>query len=85
MPLNKIPGLHTDQDGGDQGFVYKPCIGELIRTGYHPMNIVLLVVKIEVESSGPADQSIQAFRLFLSDNEYIIQGDHIPILNPSPH
>ncbi|KAI9887651.1 MAG: hypothetical protein M1823_000515 [Watsoniomyces obsoletus] len=75
MPLTKIPGLHPDQDKDGPGFVYKPCIGELIRTSYHPPNLVLLVVKIEIEpASGGGDEGNEAFRLFLSDNEYIIQA-----------
>ena len=69
----------TKRDREKPGFIFKRCIGELMRTGYCPPNIVLVVDQINVENLPPPNEKIEAFRLFLGDGEYLMQG---PISNP---
>ena len=53
---------------------YKQCIGELMRTGYCPPFVVLLVAKIDIEQLPPPNDDVEAFRLYLTDGEYVMQG-----------
>ncbi|KAI9785402.1 MAG: hypothetical protein M1816_000417 [Peltula sp. TS41687] len=55
-------------------FIYRPVIGELLRTRYCAPNIVLLVAKIEEEAVPPPNDDRYAVRLYLIDGEYMIQG-----------
>jgi hypothetical protein len=48
----------------------EPCIAELIRTKYHPPSLLLRIEKILTTNVGDS----QAFRLFLSDGELVIQA-----------
>lgn len=53
---------------------YKQCIGELMRTGYCPPFVVLLVAKIDIEQLPPPNDDVEAFRLYLTDGEYVMQA-----------
>ena len=64
----------TKRDREKPAFIFKRCIGELMRTGYCPPNIVLVVDKINIENLPPPNEKIEAFRLFLGDGEYLMQG-----------
>ena len=78
--LNKVPrhvqGLDGDDDPATdkQTFKFKPCIAEFMRTSYCPPDIVLLVTKIGIERANPPHEEREAYRLYLSDGEYTIQG-----------
>ncbi|OAX82728.1 hypothetical protein ACJ72_02923 [Emergomyces africanus] len=65
----------------------RPCIAELLRTGYHPSELILRVERvIEVlfipnntiaattATTAPAKPNRRAYRIFLSDGELVIQA-----------
>lgn len=79
MKINKLHKRPYEDDDDEQerskpAFIYKPCIGELVRTCYCPPGIVLLVAKIEEEPVAPPHDHRSALRLYLIDGEYMIQG-----------
>lgn len=87
--LQKHP--YDDDDDGSEAdgpvkpkFVFKPCIAELIRTEYCAPSMVLLVTQIEIECAKPPHENRGAYRLYLSDGEYMMQGWSIVMGNPVP-
>ncbi|KAK2737998.1 hypothetical protein FQN55_000804 [Onygenales sp. PD_40] len=62
----------------------RPCIAELLRTGYHPSELVLRVERvievlipgstITTTPSAPAPAKRRSYRIFLSDGELVVQA-----------
>lgn len=73
MAAIQVPANEPNEEA--KAFRFQPCIAEMMRTGYNPPSIVLLVQRIQIERAKPPHDDLEAFRLFVSDGAYTMQGE----------